>query len=181
MGVWGGGAVCEGHEVADWVFSVKLGLGFHPQHCQHFRSSCLGLHRSCVQQTGRGSSSEQELASAPCQNHFNFTTHGTCEHDTSTRWWIILSRPGPSEMNVLGPHHLISLIHSLSPAWFGFPPAHQNILSHMNPLDESLRNVQSFILYCVWPMEAYLPCVHLTKISTRDGTRRKKRIKDRGC
>lgn len=164
----GGVTVCEGHEVADWVFSVKLELGFHPQHCQHFRSSRPGLHLSSAQQTGRGSSSEQELASAPCQNHFNFTTHGTCEHDTGARQWIILSRLGPSEMNVLSPHHLISLSHSLSPAWFGFPPAHQNILSHMNPLDESLRNAQSFILDCVWPMEAYLPCVHLTEISTRE-------------
>lgn len=127
-----------------------------------------GLHLSSAQQTGRGSSSEQELASAPCQNHFNFTTHGTCEHDTGARQWIILSRLGPSEMNVLSPHHLISLSRSLSPAWFGFPPAHQNILSHMNPLDESLRNAQSFILDCVWPMEAYLPCVHLTEISTRE-------------
>lgn len=47
-----------------------------------------------------------------CQNHSNFTTHGTCEHDTVARWWIILSRPGPSEMNVLAPHYLILLIHS---------------------------------------------------------------------
>lgn len=105
-------------------------------------------------------------------------TNGTCEHDTGARWWIILSRLGPSEMNVLGPHHLISLSHFLSPAWFGFPPAHQNILSHMNPLDESLRNAQNFILDCVWPMEAYLPCVRLTEISTRE--KKKGRSKSRG-
>lgn len=135
----------------------------------------------CKRRDG-GSSSEQELASAPCQNHFNFTTHGTCEHDTSARWWIILSRPRPSEMNVLGPHHLILLIHSLSPGWFGFPPAHQDILSHMNPLDERLRNVQSFILDCVWPMEAYLPCARLTELSTRETAREeKRRSKTLGC
>lgn len=61
----------------------------------------------------------------PCQNHSNFTTHGICEHNTGARWKTaqgpILSRPGPSEMNVLAPLHLILLIRTFTPARFGFP------------------------------------------------------------
>lgn len=62
----------------------------------------------------------------------------------------ILSRPGPSETNVLAPHRLISLIHPLTPARFGFPPPpHKHILSHMSPPDQSLINVQCFTFHRV--------------------------------
>lgn len=54
VGVGGGAAVCEGREVADRVFSVKLGLDFQPRRCQHFGSSRGGLRLSSAQQTGTG-------------------------------------------------------------------------------------------------------------------------------
>lgn len=53
-GGWRGAAVCEGREVAGRVFSVKLGLDFHPRRCQHFGSSRAGLRLSSAQQTGTG-------------------------------------------------------------------------------------------------------------------------------
>lgn len=90
----------------------------------------------------------------PCQNHSDFTTHGTCEHDTIARWWIILSRPGPSEMNVLAPHYLILLSRSLY-SWLVWisPDSQNNILSLMNPEDQSFIHLQCLAFDDVWPTQ----------------------------
>lgn len=97
-----------------WVSSLALVSSL--SHVNTFARASPGFaSRCCSPPCNRRDGvrpSEQELASPPrCQNLSNFTTHGTCEHDTVARRWIILSRP--SEMNVLAPHYLILLSHSL--------------------------------------------------------------------
>lgn len=42
----------------------------------------------------------------------------------------ILSRPRPSEMNVLAPHRLILLIHPFTPARFRFPSSQTHFVTH---------------------------------------------------
>lgn len=68
-----------------------------------------------------------------CQNHSDFTTHGTCEHDTGARWKTACRTnsvtPRPSEMNVLAPHRLILLIHPLTRARFRFPSSQTHFVT----------------------------------------------------
>lgn len=120
------------HEVAEWVFSVRVGLGFQLQHCQHFPFFAWLCSPPYIGQDGvRPQNRSWRLP--PCQNHSDFTTHETWKHDTGAQWKTacsILSRPGPSEMNVLAPHRLILLIHTLTPARFGFPFSKTRFITH---------------------------------------------------
>lgn len=117
-----------------------------------------------------------------CQNHSNFTTHGTCEHDTVARWWIILSRPGPSEMNVLAPHYLILLIHSPYSCLVWISPCSQK---HSVTHEPSGSKPDKFTMLHFWLCLTYVGlftmCAFDRDIRLRDGTTRKQKIKDFGC
>lgn len=110
------------------VSCVSIGFDSQLQPCHHSQAF-VWLYISLqptMHWAGQGSCSEQELADPtlhpPCQNHSDFTTQETCEHDTTLggkqHAEPILSRLRPSEMNVLAPLCLISLIH---PYRFRFP------------------------------------------------------------
>lgn len=127
--------VCEGeHEVAEWVFSVRVGLGFQLQHCQHFPSFAWlsAAHRAqgrmgFALRTGAGVTPRAKTT--PTLQHMkpeNMTPVLSGKQHAGP----ILSRPGPSEMNVLAPHCLISLIHSLTLARFGFPSSQTHLVAH---------------------------------------------------
>ncbi len=116
----------------------------------------------------------------PCQNHSDFTTHATCEHDTGARWKTACrnnSVTAPAIWNECSRSTSLDLVDP-SPyscqVWIS--PPHKHILSHMNPLDQSLINLQCFSFDCVWLMKAYLPCVRLTEISAWETAREEKEI-----
>lgn len=130
--------VCEGeHELADWVFSVRAGLGFLLQRCQHFHSFawlCVTLRP--IHALGRmGFALRTGAGVAPCAKTTLTLQHMEPANMTPVLGWKqhagpILSRPRPSEMNVLGPHRLILLIHAFTPARFGFPSSQTHFVTH---------------------------------------------------
>lgn len=103
--------------VAGRVLGVEAGSGFQPQPCQHFRPRLVGfLRRAAAAHRAIGGTGFALGTGAgvtpPAPEPFQlYNTYGTCEHDTVAQRRIILSRP--SEMNVLAPHYLILLSHSL--------------------------------------------------------------------
>lgn len=128
------GGLCLGQSEY-WVSSLALVSSL--SHVNTFARSLSGLRRAAAAhhaiggmvftlRTGAG-------VTPPCQNRSNFTTHGTCEHDTVARRRIILSRP--SETNVLAPHYSILLSHSLC-SWLvwisppSLPPTHGITFCH---------------------------------------------------
>lgn len=126
--------VCEGeHEVAEWVFSVRVGLGFQLEHCQHFQSFARLCSPPCIGQDGVRPQN-RSWRRPSCQNHSDFTTHETCEHDTSPRWKTARRTNSVTARAIWNecsrPHRLILLIRSLSPARFGFPSSQTHFVTH---------------------------------------------------
>lgn len=159
-----GADVCEGvHEVADWVFNVRVGLGFQLQHCQHVHFFCRALRYSAAHNTSvkMRFTLRTEAGAAPSAKTTLTLQHMEPANMTPTfggkyHAGTVL----PSEMNVLTPDHLILLIRPLTSASFGFPSTHKRILSHMSTLDQSLIRLQCFTFDCVWPIHL---CAHLTE------------------
>ena len=108
------------------------GLDFQLQPCQHFRSFRLTLRHSVAHRAsgGMGFTLRTGAGFAPCAKTTLTLQHMEPANMTPAlggkqHAGTILSRLGPSEMNVLAPHRLILLIHPLTPARFGFPPRSQ--------------------------------------------------------
>lgn len=112
---------------AERVLGVESALVSSLSHVNTFARSSSGLRRAAAAHHAIGGMGFALRTGAgvtpPCQNRSNFTTHGTCEHDTVARRRIILSRP--SETNVLAPHYSILLSHSLCSwlVWISPPPS----------------------------------------------------------
>ncbi|KAJ4943916.1 hypothetical protein JOQ06_006409 [Pogonophryne albipinna] len=88
------------------------------EHCQHFHSFRPSLRPTMGRmgftlRTGAGVAPRAKTT--PTLQHMD-PANMTPALGREQHAGPILSRPGPSEMNVLAPHRLISLIHPLTPA-----------------------------------------------------------------
>lgn len=83
----------------------------------------------------------------------------------------ILSRPRPSEMNVLAPHRLILLIHPFTPARFRFPSSQTHFVTHELPGSKPNKFTALHIRVCLTDVGLLAMCASDRDIRWRDSTR----------